>query len=296
MKAEVRGTFISSAGLTVKTSSWVAATENLLVTELESEGPDAEVHARLFPAATAIVNNDKPIQIGREQNGKGRWFFNGLVDEVHLYDRALNEDEISKLMHFEDPAQGLVRRWDFDAAEGSTPQDTKAKMITGPRCLGTQSVEQPDERPMDILGCQPDGQHEDYHPYAQGIRGRAAKFMHDYAYLDAGPVPPMQQVTVAAWIYIFSAGDANFILSKGDWNEAYGLSLDNGRLRFNVGDRFVRSQDALPTNRWVHVAGTFDGKILQAYVDGAEVLPGARFVTGGAAETRSGSAEMPMGR
>ena len=90
------------------------------------------------------------------------------------------------------------------------------------------------------------------------------------------------QVTVSAWIYVFKAGDANFILSKGDWNEAYSLSLDHGRLRFNIGDRFVRGSRALPNMEWVHVAGTFDGQVLRAYVNGEEVLPRARFLNGGA--------------
>jgi hypothetical protein len=182
-----------------------------------------------------------------------------------LYNRALDRDEISRLMHFEDPMQGLLRRWDFDDQEGTTPWDTKTTLYTGPRCQGPPPVYRPNERPIDNLGCLPDGWHYDYQPYALGIRGRAAKFMHDWRYVDAGQVPPVQQVTVAAWIYIYYAGDNNFILSKGDWNDAYSLSLDQGRLRFSVGERFVRSTDALPTHKWIHVAGTFDGTMLRAY-------------------------------
>ena len=230
---------------------------------------------------TAIADNDKSIEIGREQNGKGRWYFNGLIDEVHLYDRALDESEIAKLKNFDDSMQGLVRRWDFEDKEGTTPQDTKTVLYTGPNCNARPAVLRPDERPIDNLGCLPEGWHYDYQPYGLGIRGRAAKFMHHWRYVDAGKVPPMQRVTVSAWIYVFSAGDNNFILSKGDWNEAYSLSLDQGRLRFNVGERFVRSFDALPTHQWVHVAGTFDGTHLRAYIDGHEVTPLARFIAGG---------------
>ena len=98
-----------------------------------------------------------------------------------------------------------------------------------------------------------------------GKRGRAVKLMHDFVYVDAGQVPAVRRVSVGAWIYVFKAGDANFILSKGDWNEAYSLSLDHGRLRFNVGDRFVRAARPVPAGRWVHVAGTFDGSVLRAY-------------------------------
>ena len=281
LHAEVRGTF-SNANTTLKTTSWIAATENLFVTELQVDGSsNIKVSASLFPRGTALTNNDRPINIGREQSGKGRWYFNGLIDEVHLYDRALGSDEILQLMHFEAPAKGLLRRWDFDTQEGKTPQDTETKLITGGLCSGPPSVYRPDERPQEEPGCKPDGYHLDYQPYALGKRGRALKLMHSWNYIDAGQVPPVRQVTVAAWIYIFSAGEANYILSKGAWNDAYSLPLDQGKLRFNVGDRFVRSEDALPTHHWIHVAGTFDGTLLRVYIDSHEALPRARFIASG---------------
>ena len=279
--AEVRGAF-KKAQTTVHTTSWVAATENLFVTKIELDGTSSiKARATLFPAGASVRNNDKPVNIGREQHEQGRWYFNGLIDEVHLYDHALDRAEVSQLVNLEEPAKGLLRRWGFDAQEGTTPQDTVTKLVVGPPCPLPPSVYRPNERPIDELGCKPDGYHLDYQPYGLGKRGRAAKLMHAWSYIDAGQAPPVQQVSVAAWIYIFSAGDANFILSKGDWNDAYSLALDHGRLRFNVGELFVRSQDAVPTNRWVHVAGTFDGAMLRAYIDGREVLPAARLLVSG---------------
>ena len=288
LNAETRGTF-STAGTTVKTRSWVAATENLFVTELQVTGnTDIVAHAAIFPTGTAIANNDRHVNIGREQHGNGRWYFNGLIDEVHLYDRALEKAEILKLVNLEEPSNGLIRRWGFDAEEGTTPQDTTAKLITGPACPEPPPVYRPDEVPIEVTtGCKPDGYHLDYQPYGVGKQGRAVKLMHSWSYIDAGDVPPVHQVSVAAWIYIFSSGDANYILSKGEWNDAYSLSLDRGKLRFSVGERFVRSNDALPTNRWINVAGTFDGSQLRAYIDGQEVLPPARFITSGSISDRA---------
>ncbi len=281
LQAEVRGTF-QKGSITLHTNSWVAATENLYVTELRNEGSsDLAVHATLFPAGTSLSDNDKHVNLGREQHDNGRWYFNGLIDEVHLYDRAIDPDDVSMLVNLEEPATGLIRRWNFDAEEGTTPQDTRAELVSAPACARPPSVYRPNERPVDEPGCKPDGYHLDYQSYGVGKRGRAIKVMHAASYIDAGEVPSIKQVSVAAWIYIFSAGDANYILSKGDWNDAYSLSLDQGRLRFSVGDRFVRSKDALPTGQWVHVAGTFDGVALRAYVDGKEVLPRARFLVAG---------------
>ena len=278
LQAEVRGTF-QKGSTTLHTDSWVAATENLYVTELRNEGSfDLGLHVTLFPAGTSLDDNERHVNLGREQHGNGRWYFNGLIDEVHLYDRAIDPDDVSRLVNLEEPATGLIRRWTFDAEEGTTLQDTKTELVSAPACTRPPSVYRPDERPMDEQGCKPDGYHLDYQPYGVGKRGRAVKLMHAASYIDAGEVPSIKQVSVAAWIYIFSAGDANYILSKGDWNNAYSLSLDQGRLRFSVGDRFVRSKDPLPTLQWIHVAGTFDGLVLRAYVDGKEVLPRARFL------------------
>ena len=288
LNAEVRGTF-TKGSLTVRLRTWAAAMENLVVTEMSMEGGSGvAVTARLFPAATELKDNGKPVNLGREQQGSGRWYFSGLVNGVHLYGRALSEGEVEALKNRQEVETGLVRRWNFDDREGKTPVDTAVKMVRSPGCKGPIPVLRPEEWPTDEpSGCglyAEEGYHLDYQTYSVALHGRAPKFMHEGLYVDAGQAPLLKQVSVAAWIYIFSAGDANFILSKGDWNEAYSLQLDQGRLRFNVGEHFVRSGQALPTHQWVHVAGTFDGMRLRAYVDGKEVLPGARFLYGGAAD------------
>ena len=152
-----------------------------------------------------------------------------------------------------------------------------------PHCTGAVPILRAMERPTpEPTRCSPDGYEPDYQRYGLGKDGRALKAMHEWIYADAGKAPRLNQVTVAAWIYVFSAGDANFILSKGAWNEAYSLQLDRGRLRFNIGERFVRTDRPVPVKQWVHVAGTFDGMQLRAYVDGEEVMPRARYLYGGA--------------
>jgi alpha-L-fucosidase 2 len=279
--AEVRGTF-AKPGLAVRMRSWVSATEDLSVTELNAEGSSVHVTASLFPPGAAIRNNDKPVNLGREQHQSGRWYFDGLLDEVRIFNRALQPAEIQDLSHATEVEQGLVRRWTFEKQEGSTPVDTPAKLVTAPACSLPPLVYRPSENPTDEPNaCRPDGYHLDYQRFSVGKFGRALKVMHSSAYIDAGQAPALQQVTVAAWIYIFKAGDANFILSKGEWNDAYSLSLDHGRLRFNIGDVFARTAGALPVQKWIHVAGSFDGSVIRTYVDGEESLPRARFLTRG---------------
>src|SRR5262249_52930738 len=153
----VRGTF-TKAGLTVKTRSWVAATENLMVTELEAQGGSASATAELFPHPTELHDNDKPVQLGREQGGNGRWYFDGLLDEIRIFDRALSPADVRTLVDLQEVVPGLIRRWKFEADEGTTPVDTAAKLMLGPACPKPPEVYRPNERPIDEpLGCKPDG-------------------------------------------------------------------------------------------------------------------------------------------
>ena len=120
--AEVRGAF-TKGGQTVRMRTWAAATENLAVTEIGLEGGSAlEASVALFPEATTLRDNDKSINIAREQGGNARWYFEGLIDEVQLFDRALPEAGIKALTRLERVRQGLVRRWGFEADAGTTPR------------------------------------------------------------------------------------------------------------------------------------------------------------------------------
>jgi hypothetical protein len=52
-------------------------------------------------------------------------FFNGFIDDVRIYNRALSEEEIGTIMFSRPDAQepGLVAYWDFDDANGQTAAD-----------------------------------------------------------------------------------------------------------------------------------------------------------------------------
>ena len=174
-RAEVRGTFTKD-GLTVRTRSWVDANENLLLTEVACEGGpvtvSVEADSRRDAAGARAVQAGGPLNIGREQHGGGRWYFDGeiadlVVTNVVLTGKAAGQPRKA----------GAVRR-----------QDHVARV----------------------------------------------------------PAPKMDRtVSVAAWIKIDGASpEANYIVSKGEWNQAYSLGLSDGCLRWTVNGRIVQTRAA----------------------------------------------------
>ena len=243
LKAEVRGAF-AAEGLTVRTRSWVAATENLLVTELSCAGKPVEVTLAQFAGPAGSVANARiretknPVNIGREQHGGCRWYFHGLLDDVRIYGRALSADEVKALVDGKDVADGLAKRWDFDDGD------------------------------------------------ADGKLGKAKSFDGKTTWVDGGPLRLKDAVTIAAWIRPASFqpfGSASYIVSKGEWNNAYSLGLSADKLRMAIGGEFAQTPKPLKVNEWQHVAGTFDGSAIKVYVDGQEIKGAGSEAAGDAA-------------
>ena len=87
-------------------------------------------------------------------------------------------------------------------------------------------------------------------------------------------------LTVSGWIKAATrSAEADYIVSKGEWNSAYSLGLSNGHLRFSIGGFMLQTDEQLPLNQWVHVAGVFDGKQMAVLVNG-----NVRQTTGSASE------------
>ena len=206
---EVRGIF-SKHLLTLRTRSWVSAEENLLVTSIRCEGSvPVPVTVRQVAGPQAggsarLLDNDRPVNVGREQYGKARWYFDGWIEDVRIEPTALSADEILALVQ-------------------------KRRIGQAPKRFDSRST------------------------------------------FEELQVPRMKKaVTVAAWIKIHGVGkEANYVVSKGEWNRAYSLGLSAGCLRWAVGDTYLQTERPLPQDKWIHVAGVFEsGRRMELYVDG----------------------------
>ena len=83
-------------------------------------------------------------------------------------------------------------------------------------------------------------------------------------------IPKMDStVSVSAWIKAESYADtANYIVTKGEWNQSYSLGLSAGCLRWSINGFFLQSDKPLELKKWAHVAGTFESGKMSLYIDG----------------------------
>ena len=70
-----------------------------------------------------ITNNDGNLWIGRYHNYENH--FNGLIDEIVIWNTALSQEQIQDNMHAQLSGleEGLVAYWNFDDGEGSVLTD-----------------------------------------------------------------------------------------------------------------------------------------------------------------------------
>lgn len=103
---------------------------------------------------------------------------------------------------------------------------------------------------------------------AKGVRRNVRNF--DGKTAIEPEVPPISNaLTVSAWIHAATRSrEADYIVSKGAWDQAFSLGLSNGYLRFAIGGFTLQSDERLPLNQWVHVAGVYDGAGMKILIDG----------------------------
>jgi len=187
-------------GVTLTVASAVAATDNILWVTLSATGGDVKGSALLKNAGQAgapeaVVDNDRPVTIGKEGYGGGRYYFDGEIADVVVSPSP--------------PAPAATGRpTAITAFDGKT---TSRELV----------------------------------------------------------VPKMSKsVNAGAWIKINRTGEANYIVSKGEWNTTYSLGLSGGLLRWSINGTFIQTEKPLETGKWMHVAGTFDSGAMRLFING----------------------------
>jgi hypothetical protein len=104
------------------------------------------------------------------------------------------------------------------------------------------------------------------------------------SYVQVPSAPALRNLnalTIEGWMNAVALGGRIVDKISAGGTDGYLLDTFQSKLRFIIGAVGVQSATVLPTNAWVHVAGTWDGTVASIYVNGvfvtstlASVLPG----------------------
>jgi hypothetical protein len=228
--------------------------------KLENEG---------IPTRQNPDTNNKVLTIGYRNDITGTYYFEGTIDDVMIYERALPVEEVRELYQRRGSSsgneQGLLGYWNFDNDEGEIVKD---------------------------LG--PYGNHgrlSNTHPeLTQGISGKGYYFDGHGDYLEIGPIEDLgAEQTKMLWIYpeILLSENGAYLIDEGgnqssnNWIELYdsdGNGVPEVRAGFDAQNFFESEGEIIETEHWYHIAvvSTFSGDV-EIYINGIMDSNGSDF-------------------
>lgn len=207
-----------------------------------------QVHSYNPPNPQPIPSNTVDLRIGADSNGATR--LNGLVDDATVFDQALSAAQIQSLALVQAP----VTPAGWWKAENSMVD------ATGQSAVGSSGTQN---------GAGPVA-------YAPGKVGNAFS-LNGQCCVQVPDSPSLRltgTMTLPPCIYMAGTTTGRIIDKRpSGTTTGYLLDVVQGQLRLiNSTNYGITSPSTLPTNQWVHVAGTWDGVTGNLHVDGAEVF------------------------
>jgi len=182
--------------------------------------------------------------------------FDGIIDEVAIYNRSLTAEEIYTHYNAIDPS--LVGQWHLDENVGTNVTDSSRKGNDGILHLGSG------------------GNTNEADAWTDGISGSALQFDGVDDYVDLGMNDFQSDAfTFSLWFNAFEIprySYHSFILSEDQSgnNRDLGIGVRDGMVSFIVGGDFdtTRISVNIKSNTWYYYAGTYNGSSLRVYLDG----------------------------
>lgn len=203
-------------------------------------------------AGTVTTDSSVAVALGNLPAGVGDRAFDGVLDEVAIFNKALTPAEIYELYTL--AGDGLIANWKLRETSGTTASDSSPQQNHGTYINGV------------LLGAAG--------PYP-GAGSKAANFdgTNDYVSIPNENLYDLTgPMTVAAWIKVDQFHVAEqAIVTKG--NNAWRLQRagSTNRLNFRCERLSPNSLDSavdINDGLWHHVAGVYTGSQLQIYIDG----------------------------
>jgi hypothetical protein len=195
-----------------------------------------------------LTPNEHPLIIGSRDNGYND-YFNGTIDEVKIYNRALSGDEIRE----EYERVTLAAYWKFDEGTGNIAYDSSA--------FGNDGTLMNEPTWVDGLP----------------LLGKALEFngVDDYVDISKNAIVRLTNGTILAWIYPDELTSDNWFFAYAmDSYRGVALCADlSGRIcgQLNQGVGQVMHGTTLglvKVGQWNHLVMTWDGVNVKMYVNG----------------------------
>ncbi|MBR9680561.1 MAG: LamG domain-containing protein [Candidatus Altiarchaeota archaeon] len=189
-----------------------------------------------------LANPTVPFRVGRGGTVyDNSLYFNGTLDDVKIFNRALNSTEVASLYQNQNITDGLIAYWPFDEGVGSSVFDdhmwTSGKINTGINFNGVDDY-------IDIP--------------------------------DSSSLDTPKKLTITSWVYANTPSVQQGIISKGLLSSSprtWDLGIDASNQIFwyiaNSDSNYqIIYADSLGAKTWQHIAASFDGTDTSLYVNG----------------------------
>ena len=222
---------------------------------------------------TLTPSNVSSLFIGAESNGTSPsgGYFDGLIDDVAVFNTPLTSLEIQQLMNdqLNDTHvrwNNLEGYWNMNEGAGTITNDISGNNNTG--TLGNEAK----------WNCDDIGGNDDIscNEYSVSLDGS-----NDYIKVDYNQSLFPSQITLASWINPSSTSMNDYIIStKQQGGYSLGVNITTGgsnhpnklsaRCQVNGVYYNIYGSSDIPTDTWSHVALTYDGTKFKIYVNGVE--------------------------
>ena len=203
-----------------------------------------------------------PVNIGRQQENNS--YFDGNIDDVRIYNRALSQYEISALAAGNQPAtswetSGLVGYWPFEEGSGTSTADKSGNGNNGTLTnMDGSDWDSSTKADLDFTNGYSldfDGS-DDYITVANDATLRLAG-----------------DLTIGAWVQFDDSSKSNAIVAFGNPNNAdeYWFSLNSNSVKLQTNNVDYWQYAFTPsTSTWYHMLWKRSGSTNSLYIDGDE--------------------------
>ncbi len=209
---------------------------------------------------TLESTDSQPDAIGSQMGTANKYFFNGLLDDVRIYNRALSPAEVSFLYNW---TPGPVGHWNMNEKSGTSVNDISGNGNVGTLGGISGSI------PSWITG-----------KYGGGLNFTARNWVN-IPDPSNGILDPAYAYTISAWVKFSSTSNYGFIVSKSSGG-AGGYELfrntGTGAIRFSscdgsgvcTGGYFdITTTGTYNDNQWHHIGATAaTNSTAKIYIDG----------------------------